>query len=170
MSRFKFRTYNPNLHLTEEIVEDYTMLDERPRKTVYIAGPMTAHRDRHYNFPVFYASQGLLEMLGYRVHNPARMDMDTGKAAFSPFEGRVVTSSEFTLADAMRRDIKIIADCDAIVLLKGWEDSTGARKELRVATEDFGLPAYELTIDANGWPVLTELLPSDIADLWVRSA
>jgi len=124
---------------------------------LYIAGPMTSHRERNYNFPEFYKAQGLLEMAGHVVHNPARMDLETGKAKHSPYEGRIVTSPEFTMFDALRRDYQVIADCDAIVLLPGWEQSTGANKELRTAREDFGMPAYLLKVDAAGWPVLEEL-------------
>lgn len=124
---------------------------------VYIAGPMTKYKDRCYNFPEFYKAQGLLEMIGYEVVNPARMDLESGKASYSPYEGRIVTAKDFTLADAMRRDIKVIADCDGIVLLPDWESSKGAAMELQVTREVFQLPVWVMSIDGAGWPVLTEL-------------
>ena len=122
---------------------------------VYIAGPMTKYRDSNYNFPEFYKAQSLLEMIGYTVHNPARMDIESGKAQFAPFEGRIVTAPDFTLADAMRRDIKVIAECDAIVLLPDWESSKGAAMELHVAKNIFQMPVFVLTVNDGGWPVLT---------------
>lgn len=33
----------------------------------------------------------------------------------------------------MKADIKLLMDCDAIYLLKGWEDSKGARIEKELA-------------------------------------
>lgn len=124
---------------------------------VYIAGPMTQFRDQNYNFAAFYKAQGILEMAGHIVENPARMDIEEGRAKYVAAEGRIVLAPEFTMADAMRRDVKRIADVDAIVLLPGWESSTGANKELRVAIEDFGMPAYVLRQDATGWPILQPL-------------
>jgi len=124
---------------------------------VYIAGPMTAYRDSNYNFPEFYKAQALLEMIGYTVHNPARMDIESGKAQFAPFEGRIVTAPDFTLADAMRRDIKVIADCEAIVLLPDWQNSKGAAMELQVARDFFQMPVFEMSVSVSGWPILTRL-------------
>ena len=125
---------------------------------VYIAGPMTKFKEKSYNFPEFYKAQGLLEMLGHTCANPARMDLESGKAAYSPSEGRIVTAKDFTLADAMRRDIKEIADCDGIVLLPDWQSSTGAAMELHVAQKIFMLPVWELVIDPTGWPLLKEVV------------
>jgi len=133
------------------------MLGVAEEMRLYIAGPMTKHREENYNFPMFFKAQGLLEMLGHEVVNPARMDLIDGHVQYSPFEGRLVQAPGFTMAEAMRRDIKVIADCDAVVLLPGWEDSVGARKELRVSHEDFELPAYILRINSMGWPYLEVL-------------
>jgi hypothetical protein len=121
---------------------------------LYLSGPMTQFSDSNYNFPAFYKAQGLLEMLGHDVVNPARMDIDAGLVKYAPSQSRLVTDARFTIQDAMRRDIKAIADCDAVVLLPGWESSVGAGKELRVAREDFGMPAFELRLDTHGWPIL----------------
>jgi hypothetical protein len=124
---------------------------------VYIAGPMTKFKDQNYNFPAFYKAQGLLEMLGHEVRNPARADVEEGRVTYVPYEGRLVPSPEFTLPLVLRRDYVMIAECSAIVLLPGWQESVGANKELRVAREDFAMPAYELRLDASGWPYLEEL-------------
>jgi len=54
------------------------------------------------------------------------------------------TIPEPTWEDYMRADIKALCDCDAIVLLDGWEQSRGACIERRLA-EDLGLKEYYLT-------------------------
>ena len=35
----------------------------------------------------------------------------------------------------LRKDIKLLMDCDAIYLLKGWEESRGSRLEVYIARE-----------------------------------
>jgi len=95
----------------------------------------------NFNFPTFYATAALLELWGWTVHNPAKMDIDDGKAEFNKAEGRIVPDTGFTIADALRRDFKVILDCDAVALLPGWEKSEGACRELGLAI-DIGLPIY----------------------------
>lgn len=124
---------------------------------VYIAGPMTKYKDQNYNFPAFYKAQGLLELLGHEVLNPARADVEERRVTYVPYERRLVPAPEFTLPLVLRRDYQMIAECEAIVLLPGWEESAGANKELRVAREDFAMPAYVLKQDSAGWPILEEL-------------
>ena len=130
---------------------------------VYIAGPMTKFAAQNFNFPEFYKAQALLEMAGHTVLNPARADIEERRMTYVPHEGRLVPAPTFTLPLVMRRDFVMIADCEAIVLLPGWEESTGARKELRVATEDFGMPAFVLGQDSTGWPTLEPYAQIDVS-------
>lgn len=48
----------------------------------------------------------------------------------------------------MKRDIKYLCDCDAVVLLPGWELSRGARMEVYVASK-FGLPFFRIHADGG---------------------
>ena len=41
----------------------------------------------------------------------------------------------------MRRDIKLLVDCDAVYMLDGWPESEGARVEHTLA-RDLGLKCY----------------------------
>jgi len=69
------------------------------------------------NFPAFHAAAAELRARGYEVANPAEINAETGG------------DWHFYL----RADIKALCDCDAIVLLPGWENSKGAHLELHVA-------------------------------------
>lgn len=80
----------------------------------YISGPMTGMLE--HNFPAFNAAAAQLEALGYAVVNPANIS-------------EVGTAWETCL----RADIKALCDCDAIVLLPGWQYSRGAQLELHIA-------------------------------------
>lgn len=82
---------------------------------VYISGPMTGLPE--CNFPAFHAAAAELRARGYEVANPAEINAETGG------------DWHFYL----RADIKALCDCDAIVLLPGWENSKGAHLELHVA-------------------------------------
>lgn len=91
--------------------------------TIYIAGPMTGIKD--YNFPAFHQAAQEWRAQGFTVINPAELDdkdvLPNGKAAH-PWDYY------------LRRDIKYLADCDAIFMLKGWENSKGASLEHHIAT------------------------------------
>lgn len=91
----------------------------------YIAGPMTGLPD--FNFPAFDAVAAELRARGTEVVNPA----DNGA------EG---TDKPWT--HYMRLGLLGLLECDAIVLLPGWENSRGARLERHVA-EQLGMPVSE---------------------------
>jgi hypothetical protein len=118
----------------------------KTQKRCYIAGPMRSKP--HFNFPAFYAAEGLLVAAGWKPTNPARMDMEA--------EG---TPTNLTLEEQQRlaqdgavfyatRDLKVILDLrayqgDAIVVLPEWETSTGAKAEAAVGRW-IGLPILTL--------------------------
>lgn len=87
--------------------------------TTYIAGPMTGIDE--FNFPAFHAEAARQRGLGYEVINPAELDAEVGPDHLWDFH--------------LRRDLKVLSDCDRVVLLPGWEHSKGARLEHHVATE-----------------------------------
>ena len=81
----------------------------------YVAGPMTGLPN--LNFAAFHAAAARLRGLGHEVVNPAEINPDQG----AKWE------------DCMRADIKALMDCDAILLLPGWERSRGATLEHHIA-------------------------------------
>ena len=90
------------------------------RKTIYIAGPMAGILD--YNAKAFYAACDKLRADGWMPINPV---------AFNGVFGRDPTGK---LLDAVcESERAAIPFLDAIYLLKGWENSKGAKRELEVA-------------------------------------
>lgn len=92
---------------------------------VYIAGPMRGKPD--LNFPEFNRVAAEWRAAGFEVINPAELDGGDVSQPFSYY---------------IKRDIQALLTCDAIVLLKGWSDSQGARVEQNVA-EACGLLHFE---------------------------
>lgn len=83
--------------------------------TLYISGPMTGLPA--LNFPAFHEAARQLRAVGYKVINPAEHDEEPGL----PWE------------HYLRKDIRLLMDCDAVALLPGWENSRGARLERDIA-------------------------------------
>lgn|SRR5512147_942040 len=91
--------------------------------TAYISGPMTGIKQN--NIPAFVKAKEELIALGHRVKSPSD-----------------VTYKE-NYYEYMKADIKLLLDCDFIVMLDGWEKSRGACMEKQIA--DFLLmPSYIL--------------------------
>ena len=82
---------------------------------VYISGKITDDADYKQKFKT---AQNILESAGFEVFNPAELE-DIGKS-WSWY---------------MRKDIAGLMECDAIFLLKDWEDSRGARLECYIAQQ-----------------------------------
>lgn len=95
---------------------------------VYLAGPMRGYPE--FNFPAFRECATFLRFIGYDVTSPAEMDEDIGFDAAGTLE-----EQEFSVTDAMRRDFQVILDVDGVVLMPGWDQSTGARAERFVAEQ-----------------------------------
>jgi hypothetical protein len=89
----------------------------QPRR-IYVSGPMTGYPD--CNFAAFHAAAERLARAGWKVFNPAEN-----------FGGRKDLPREAYL----RLDLAMLAQCEAIALLAGWEDSRGAKLEYAVARE-----------------------------------
>jgi hypothetical protein len=115
-----------------------------PRKVVYCCGPMSNMID--YNFPAFFKAAKELEKQGYKVFNPAQMDLDSGWTLEEIKDLDVAQFQEF-LKGAAKRDLDALQQCDAIALLPGWENSKGARAEKAVA-EWLGLETIYLKGEA----------------------
>jgi len=103
------------------------------KEKVYISGPMTGIKD--FNFPAFNKVADKLRAEGYEVLNPAEHG----------------TGEDWDYY--MRKDIKMVADCDMVVVLEGWSKSRGAKIEVFLAAQ-LGIPifnTYSLTPIKTGW-------------------
>lgn len=106
------------MNLTDFIYERLARPAAKPSAPLlYLSGPMTGMPE--LNFPAFHRAAASLRRTGYRVINPAELD--------------AADTRELTWAEYMRRDIKVLTDCEVIALLPGWENSRGARIEKLVA-------------------------------------
>lgn len=82
-------------------------------RKLYLAGPMSG-RD-NCNYPAFHMVAEELRSVGFEVVNPAEHA-----------EGR-------HYVDFIRRDIKLLVECDGVAVLEEWWESVGARNEAQVA-------------------------------------
>ena len=99
---------------------------------LYISGPMRGIPDN--NSPAFDAAAKLLRSVGYEVVNPAEISRGMAKR-------RGVSLSEISDKEYILVDLVAVAECDAIVLLDGWESSRGAAVEIALA-KYLQLPIY----------------------------
>lgn len=91
-------------------------------KSIYIAGPMSGLPDN--NFSRFFDAEARLLADGWDPINPSR------------FSGVFGEQPAGKMLDACcEAERAAIPHCDAIYLLKGWEDSKGAKRELAVALQ-----------------------------------
>ena len=90
---------------------------------IYIAGPMTGYKD--WNFDSFKHTEDILDIYDFKVENPVNNGSDTS------------LSWEWYLKKALTQ----MLTCDAVLLLKGWEKSKGARLEFNTATA-VGIPCF----------------------------
>lgn len=93
---------------------------------VYIAGPMTGRE--MLNFPAFFAAEGKLRAAGHDVVNPARLDGETPDLAHA-----AALAANHSWEYCLRRDLRLLLDCDVLVALPHWSTSRGAALEVSVA-------------------------------------
>lgn len=98
---------------------------------IYISGPITGVEPR-LCAKQFNDAARRLKKNGHTVVNPIELDRKHGALG--------------SWADFMKRDIKLLVDCEAIRLLDGWENSTGARLEQQLA-DALGITR----VDADGY-------------------
>lgn len=103
------------------------------RRHYYISGPMTGIKD--YNRPAFMEAEEFLRRAdgSAAITNPATL-----------FDGDGI---EREWRDYMIGDLAALLKCNAIVLLRGWKESRGARLEQRIA-DDLG---YDQFLYLNGY-------------------
>lgn len=88
--------------------------EEAKNKSVYISGPMTGTSDWEERFG---EAERSLKLDGYSVINPSRF----------------VFTEEDGLREIMMAYLQSMSCCDAIYMLKGWENSSGAIIEKKFA-------------------------------------
>lgn len=112
---------------------------------VYIAGPMRGIPQ--FNFPAFLKADRWLRALGYLTFNPAQHDLDLhGQEVMKSETGNNDEAEQrgFDLGKALRDDLTYIAmEADAVCVLPGWENSSGANAEVALARA-LGKPVAQL--------------------------
>lgn len=104
-----------------------------------------------FNFPAFWEAAYTLRALGHEVGSPAEFDIDLGYAyvmldgnrvidphlldSWDIERAEVIDTEQGVITKMLQYDYQWITNADAIALLPGWEKSTGARGETRVALE-----------------------------------
>jgi hypothetical protein len=106
---------------------------------VYLAGPMRGLP--HFNFAAFLFAAAHLKSLGFTVVDPATRDLEQGLDVT-----RTLEEQGFDVRHSLGWDFAQIVQCDGIVLLDGWEKSTGAKAE-RLVAEMTG--KFVLRLNAN---------------------
>ena len=95
---------------------------------VYISGPITSRVKLGEDWKApFKEAEEALRRLGFReIHNP--VDIALGVDAMCSALGR-----EPVYADYMKADLELLLQCSTILMLKGWENSNGAKIEYQIA-------------------------------------
>jgi hypothetical protein len=101
-----------------------------------------------YNFPEFKKQAAWLRANNWRIFSPAERDeadpviqeLDVDMAGWQGSLG---------LDYFMAHDLRAVCETDAVILLKGWEGSQGARLESMVAVE-VGHPVFEIVLRRTG--------------------
>lgn len=93
-------------------------------KKIYISGKITG--DPHYKTKFMKAAQKVIAA-GYTPINPAT----------------VMLKPNASWKEYMQHDIKLLVDCDGILMLPDWKESKGATLEKTIA-ESLGIRTMEL--------------------------
>jgi nucleoside 2-deoxyribosyltransferase len=88
-------------------------------RTIYLSGPMTGIE--LFNHPAFDEAELRLNSQGHNVKSPHRVELEDSETP--------------NWENFMRKDLKMLCDCDTIALLPGWDKSRGATLELFIATQ-----------------------------------
>jgi len=86
------------------------------KETIYISGKITESKFYRIHFMLVSAK---LKLLGYKVYNPAKICSRMPKWT---------THEEY-----MHICLEVLTMADSIYMMRGWEDSKGARLELEKA-------------------------------------
>lgn len=103
---------------------------------VYLAGPMSGIPN--FNFQAFMEAAASLRQQGHEVFSPAEHDVETAGETFHELypdgDTERAVANGFSLRGALKADLDWICDhADAIFMMRGWENSKGARTEHALA-------------------------------------
>jgi hypothetical protein len=118
-------------------------------RSIYIAGPMTGYPE--FNFPAFFSAEDKLRNQGWNVHNPAAKDQEVELDAEAVKTGDAVRAiaKGFDFREAYMWDLNKVVYGDGIYMLKGWEQSPGARGEHAAAVAmKKHYPDYEIIYES----------------------
>lgn len=123
-------------------------------KSAYIAGPMRGYA--RFNFDTFFQVEAEAIERGWLTHNPARHDLDVYPdiITWDGFDAGTVDDA-FDLPAAMQWDLARVIEADAIIMLPGWENSSGARCE-RLVAERCGRAVYLAFRCDDGWSIAAD--------------
>ena len=105
---------------------------------VYIAGPMTGIDG--FNYRAFDEARDVLLAEGWDVISPADLDRENLGIDFSEMTGFEDLSDY--VEDFARQDLEALLAAHAVIVLPGWEASTGARNEMSIAAM-IGVPIFD---------------------------
>lgn len=92
----------------------------------YLAGPMTGYEFN--NYPAFDKYAKIWRDLGHEIISPAELDRDAGVDEFR------LGDQPVDLRGCAARDAAAICKADKVILIPGWEFSTGVGCELHLAS------------------------------------
>lgn len=103
------------------------------RRKIYIAGPMRGIK--RYNFPAFDDAAERLYAEGWDPVNPADLDLAMGYDPDDEPDDHDWSKlpEALSMSKIIQKDIDALLRCDAIYMLRNWENSKGAKAELSVA-------------------------------------
>lgn len=104
------------------------------QRTWYLAGPMS-HLPQ-FNYPTFFRVANALRNSGFTIISPAEQDTEEQLELILASEDGDITKipQVGTWADFLAHDVKLIAnEVSGIMLLPGWQKSSGARLECFIA-------------------------------------
>ncbi len=96
---------------------------------VYVAGPMTGVP--RLNYPAFFEASARIREAGFRVINPAELDLEDG----DPYPDEDQTEGAHSFGYYLRRDIPHLCMCNTVAVLPGWARSRGANLEVHIGRE-----------------------------------
>jgi hypothetical protein len=105
------------------------------QRSVYICGPMRGIPE--FNFPAFDRAAAKFRAAGWFVYSPAEIDRSHGLDEKGHSGADVFTNED--IREFIRRDYGVIVgklraeNGDALAVLPGWYNSTGATSELHLA-------------------------------------
>lgn len=122
---------------------------------LYLSGPMSGLPNNNFeSFDLF--KQLIEEQTAYEVVSPADLDRKLGYAG-----GDTLTGAD--LRKVLAQDIEELLSCDAIGLIPGWTESSGARVESHVA-KALGLELLALSVGLQDKLIILDLEADQIPD------